>query len=294
MVAGQHAPISAPTIAACASAVEAAGFHKLYLTDHFFHGTPTFHSTSAFAVAAAATRTIPLGFCAYIAPLRHAIVAAKELAFLDGLCAGRLSAGLAAGSSRAEFEAFGIPFETRGRRLDEGIAAMKRLWMEDNVSFDGEYYQFKDVTLAPKPVTKPHPPIWIGSWTGPRAAARRIVDHADGWQASGLHATLEQGVEGWRRIEMMCDELGRDPASIGRALVNQIVRIGDTREQALEQVHPNHRMHDELIIAGTVAEVTDRLGAMFETCFEEVAIFMPVNALDQIQRLAEDVMPQLK
>jgi probable F420-dependent oxidoreductase len=293
MVAGTHEPIAASTIAQCASAVENAGFHKLYLTDHFFSSTPTFHSTSAFAVAAAATQHIPLGFCSYIAPLRHAIVAAKELAFLDGLCGGRLSPGLAAGSSRLEFEAFGIPFESRGKRLDESIVAIKRLWTEDHVSFDGEHFRFEDVTLTPKPIAQPHPSIWIGSWTGPRAAAKRIVEHADGWQASGLHATLDQGAEGWRRIEAMCDEMDRDPGTIGRALVNLIVRIGKTRDDALQDVHPNHRMHDDLIIAGTVSEVTDRLAAIYDTCFDEVAVFMPADALDQIQMLAEDVMPNL-
>ena len=293
MVAGTTDPISARQIADFSGRVESAGYHRLYLTDHIFHSTPSFQSTSAFAVAAASTQSIALGFGAYIVPFRHPIVAAKELAFLDGLCGGRLTAGLAAGSSRLEFDGFGLSFSSRGKRLDESIDAMKRLWTEDAVSFQGEFYQFENVSLTPKPVQAPHPPIWIGSWTGSRPAARRIVKHADGWQASGLHASLEQAVEGWRRVEDMCVEMGRDPASITRSMVNLVTRVDDSYAKALAGVMPSHRMHDELIVAGTESAVVDRLEAIFATGIEEVGLFMPLSALDQVDIIAERVMPQL-
>lgn len=293
LVAGVHDPISAAEIADIAKAIEAAGYHKLYLTDHFFHASATFHSTSAFAVIAAATQNIPLGFCAYIAPLRHAIVAAKELAFLDGLCGGRLEPGLAAGSSKAEFDAFGIPFNTRGKRLDECIEAMKRLWTEESASFEGEHFQFSDVRLTPKPVRKPHPPIWIGSWTGPRPAARRVVKHAHGWQASALHATLEQGIEGWKRLEAMCEEMGRDPATIRRSMVNLVVCVDETREKALAGLPSTHRMHDELIAAGPPEQVAEHIRGFYDAGFEEVAVWIPVHGHEQVQRVAEEVRPLL-
>ena len=293
MVAPSHAPVSAQQIAHFAARVESAGYFRLYLTDHIFHTTPTLHSTSAFAVVAASTRKIGLGFGSYIVPFRHPIIAAKELAFLDGLSDGRLVPGLAAGSSEREFAAFGMAFNTRGKRLDEGIEAMQRLWTQESASFDGEFYQFEDVSLTPKPVQTPHPPIWIGSWTGSRPAARRIVRHAAGWQASGLHGSLDTAVEGWRKLEDMCAEMGRDPTTIRRAMVNLVVRVGVDRTQALAGVMPSHRMHEELIVAGSESEITDRLLKIYDTGIEEVALFMPIAALDQVDVIAERVMPAL-
>ena len=161
MVASDHDPVSATAIGTFARAVETSGFSRLYLTDHIFHATPTFHSTSAFAVAAAATRNIPLGFCAYIVPFRHPIVAAKELAFLDGLCEGRLLAGLATGSSRAEMDALGVDFVSRGRRLDEALKAMLALWQNDEVSFEGEFGAPKDrATLTNRWLLGPFATTW--------------------------------------------------------------------------------------------------------------------------------------
>lgn len=293
MVAASHAPVSAAQIADFCERVEGAGFYRLYLTDHIFHSTATLHSTSAFSVAAASTQHIGLGFGSYIVPFRHPIIAAKELAFLDGLCSGRLVPGLAVGSSQAEFEAFGMAFNTRGKRFDEALDAIKRLWTEDVVSFRGEFYQFDKVSLTPKPLQAPHPPIWIGSWTGSRPAARRIVKHAAGWQASGLHASLDEATEGWRRLEDMCAEMGRDPATITRSLVNLVVRIGADRDSAFAGIAPSHRMHDELIIAGSASEISDRLLAIFATGIDEVSLFMPLDAFDQVDLIAERVMPQL-
>lgn len=293
MVAADYEPVSASQIADFSRRVESAGYHRLYLTDHIFHATPTFDSSSAFAVVAAATSTIALGFAAYIVPFRHPIVAAKELAVLDGLCGGRLTAGLAAGSSKAEFDAFGIAFNTRGKAFDEGLDAIKRLWTQDDVSFDGEFYQFDNVTVTPKPVHKPHPPIWIGSWTGSRPAARRIVKHAAGWQASALHGSLDQAVQGWQKVEEMCAEMGRDPATITRSLVNQVVRVGASRTQAIANIPPSHRMHEELIIAGPPNELRDRLRAIYATGIEEVSLFMPLDAVEQVDMIAERVLPEL-
>src|SRR6476646_10343007 len=128
-------------------------------------------STTNLAVLAAATEEIRLGFCAYVLPLRDPRWAAKELAELDRISGGRLIAGLAAGSNAAEFERFGIPFSERGDRLDEGSDALKRIWSGEKIDFDGRFHQFRNLRLDPPPAQRPHPPIWIGSWTGNRRSA---------------------------------------------------------------------------------------------------------------------------
>ena len=295
LVASDEEPVSARSLAQFATRVEAGGFHALYLTDHIAHAAPSFHSTSAFAVLAAATRELPLGFCSYILPYRHPIIAAKELAFLDGLCEGRLIAGLAVGSAEHELTALGVDFKTRGRLFDESLEAIRLLWSATGeASFKGEFFEFESVHLTPKPVQRPHPPIWFGSWTGPSRAAKRIVQHGAGWQSSGLHTSLQQVDQGWRNLQRVCAQAGRDPATIGRAHVNIVTRVAASRAQALAEISPKHRMHDELIVAGTASEVVEHLNAMFQIGIQELALLLPCNAPEQVDLIAAEVLPHFK
>ena len=166
LTSGTDRPISSNEILAFAKRAELLGYHGIYVTDHFFHDYPNFHSVSASAVLCAATENIRIGFSAYQVPLRHPIIVAKEFAMLDALSKGRLVSAFAAGSYAKEFEALGVPFNKRGKMLDEAICAIKKLWKEDNASFRGEFWSFENVTLVPKPVQKPGMPIWIASWSG--------------------------------------------------------------------------------------------------------------------------------
>ena len=168
---GSADPVSAKEIAEFSQLAEKLGYYAVYITDHYYITTPNLHSVGAAAVVAASTETVKIGFAAYQAPLRHPIAAAKELASLDILCNGRFICGLAAGSYEPEFKAFGIPFNRRGAMLEESVQAIKKLWTGDRVSFKGAFWSFENVTIHPKPIQKPHPPIWIATWTAvPRAA----------------------------------------------------------------------------------------------------------------------------
>ena len=109
------------------------------------------------------------------------------------------------------------------------------LWTDDVASFKGEFWSFDDVRIAAKPVQKPHPPIWLGTWTAAPRAARRVAKYAAGWQASGLHTPVAAVPEGWAHIEKACAEIGRNPGEIGKAYVNGIVHFGATPEEAWEK-----------------------------------------------------------
>ncbi|HAA92082.1 MAG TPA: LLM class F420-dependent oxidoreductase, partial [Rhodospirillaceae bacterium] len=163
LTSGTDRAISAGEITDFAQQAEALDYHAIYITDHYYHNHPNFHSVSAAAVLCAATRRVKLGFSAYQVPLRHPIAVAKKFTMLDALSEGRFIAALATGSYDKEFEAFGIPFNKRGRMMDEGIRAIKRLWTEDSVDFEGDFWSFENVSVKPKPVQKPHLPIWIAS-----------------------------------------------------------------------------------------------------------------------------------
>ena len=135
-----------------------------------------------------------------------------------------------------EFLAFGTSQKERVQRFEENIIAIKRLWTEDVVDMKGSHFELKGASAATKPVQKPHPPIWIATWTAAPRAARRVALHADGWQASGLHSAVDALPDGIGHIEKACAEIGRDPEEIGRAYVNTIVEFGATPDDGASAV----------------------------------------------------------
>ena len=132
------------------------------------------------AFVAARTRTIRLLTSVMVVPYRPAVHTAKALASIDVLSGGRLILGAGAGWMREEFEALGAPsFERRGAVTEEYLHAFVELWTEDHPEFAGNWVSFSGISFRPKPVQRPHPPIWMGGESGP--ALRRTARLADGW-----------------------------------------------------------------------------------------------------------------
>src|SRR5256885_13157825 len=129
------------------------------------------------------TTTARLGSSVFILGHRHPVVMAKMLTTIDALSQGRLIVGVGVGWWEEELTILGVPFHQRGRQADEILCVFKELWTSDNPRFEGEFYRFSDVGFAPKPVQKPHPPIWVGGDSP--GALRRVVELGDGWHASG-------------------------------------------------------------------------------------------------------------
>ncbi len=139
----------------------------------------------------AATKRIRVGTSVLVVPYRNPVLVAKQLATLDALSGGRVIVGCGVGWWPEEFQALAAPpFAERGAVTDEYLRLMKELWTRDDPQFKGRYYQVSDVTLYPKPVQKPHPPLWIAGHSP--AALRRAGEFGDGWHPIGLRppATL--------------------------------------------------------------------------------------------------------
>jgi probable F420-dependent oxidoreductase len=161
------------------------------------------------AFAAAAAPTMRLGTCILIVPQRNPLVLAKELATLDRLSGGRLELGLGIGWLREEFDALGVPWEQRGARTDEYVAAMRALWSGPHAEFHGRFVDFPPVTCSPRPVQE-RIPILVGGDTD--AAIRRAVRLADGYfPGEGDLDRLATLIE---RVRVAAEQAGRDPASI--------------------------------------------------------------------------------
>ncbi len=161
------------------------------------------------AFAAAAAPTMRLGTCILIVPQRNPLVLAKELATLDRLSGGRVELGLGVGWMKEEFDALGVPWERRGARNDEYIAAMKALWAGPAASFSGEFVNFESVTCSPRPV-QGSIPIIVGGDS--EAAIQRVARIADGYfPGEGDVHRLGQLI---RRVREATERAGRDPSSI--------------------------------------------------------------------------------
>jgi probable F420-dependent oxidoreductase len=162
---------------------------------------PYLEPVTVLAAAAVVTSRARLGASVFILGHRHPVLMAKMLTSIDALSNGRLICGVGVGWWKEEMEILGAPFHQRGRQADEIIRAFKELWTSDKPAFDGEFVRFRDIGFAPKPVQKPHPPIWVGGDSP--GAFRRVVTLGDGWHATSK--TPDQMREALDRLRKAAD-----------------------------------------------------------------------------------------
>ncbi len=167
---------------------------------------------------AGSTHRIKLGTHVLVVPYRNPVYAAKIVATLDYLSSGRVILGIGVGWLEEEFDVVGQPnFAQRGSVTNEYIRIFKELWSQDSPSFKGRYYEFPEVKFHPKPVQKPHPPIWVGGQTD--AAMRRAATIGDAWLPIGLRGSVGLGPEEMKekidQLKGMTKEAGRIPESVG-------------------------------------------------------------------------------
>jgi probable F420-dependent oxidoreductase len=173
---------------------------------------------TAVAFVAGKTSRLRLVTSVTVVPHRPAVLQAKMLATIDVLSKGRLTFGIGAGWMREEFEALGTPpFAERGAVTDEYLMACRELWSKDAPRFDGKYVKFANVLFEPKPVQKPHPPIWVGGESGP--ALRRTARLGDGWYPIGTNPqhrldSMKRFHTAVERLRRLTREAGRDPAQV--------------------------------------------------------------------------------
>ena len=205
-------------VKAFAQAAESLGFRALYLPEHvvFFadydsaypytpDGSPAWGPDTGiydplFIAAAAAQVTTTLRFVTgvMIVPQRPALLTAKELMTLDHFTEGRFELGIGVGWSHEEYAALGVPFEQRGKRLDEYIDAMRVVWTDDRATFHGEFVSFENAVMNPKPITPGGPKIIVGGDS--RAAMRRAAERGDGWYGWWVQDDIEPHVDEVRQV----------------------------------------------------------------------------------------------
>ena len=213
---------------------ESWGVDSLWFSDRIIGKGATLEPIVTIAALSGRKGMMKFGTNALIMPLRNPVIVAKELATLDFLSNGRLLlvAGLG-GEDPREYEACGVSKAERAPRTDEALQALNLLWTQEEATFHGKYYNFENISVEPKPVQKPGPPVWIGGRSD--AALRRTGRLGEGWLPSAI--TPQECRDGIDAIQVYAAESDRviEDDHYG---VSIICAIADTKEAALELAAP--------------------------------------------------------
>ncbi|HLQ34152.1 MAG TPA: LLM class flavin-dependent oxidoreductase [Chloroflexota bacterium] len=256
---------------------------------------PTLEPVDLLTFSAACTQRLRLGSAVLLTALRSPVHLAKSLSTLDNLSQGRLIVGVGLGAAPRIYPAFGAQAETRAARFSEGIRLMKALWTEDRVTFEGRFWQLQDAAMEPKPVQKPHPPVWFGG--GHPNALRRAVQLGDGFIGAGSSST-EAFAEQAQNLRGFLSEANRDPATFPIAK-RVYIHVDDSRDRAWQALEAwfalryGRTEYQHIAIYGPPDECAAKLRDV-SAAGAGLILFTPVaNELEQMERLAAEVVPKV-
>lgn len=220
------------------------GFDSAFLFDHFIPiysdpNGPCFEGWTLLSALAAQTKRIRLGLLVTGNTYRNPTILAKMAATVDHVSKGRLILGIGAGWFELEHKAYGIPFSTNGgraRRLGESLEVMKLLFTQEKSTYTGKYYQLKDAPFQPKAVQKPYPPILIGG-QGPKLILPVIARHANIWHMRLREVTPEQIKKLSATFDTTCQQVGRNPAEVEKAISLRSEQLSGPTEELRRQIH---------------------------------------------------------
>ena len=255
-----------------------AGFDHFWAMDHLAtigqigDDRPIFDGWEMLAAMAVATTRPRLGLLVTGITYRNPALLAKIATTVDHLSGGRLEFGIGAAWAANEHEMYGISgLDHRVGLLSEGLQIIKSLWTQERTDFEGRYHTMRNAVANPKPVQKPHPPIWIGA-SGP-ATLRLTARHADVWNAAG--GSIEAAIELSGRLDAACAEIDRDPNEIRRSV--------------------------QLPGGADPAELLDRLNRYHEAGFTELIVMLSGGSMPTVKdpvevaaMVAEKVLPELR
>ncbi|TMJ89678.1 MAG: TIGR03619 family F420-dependent LLM class oxidoreductase [Alphaproteobacteria bacterium] len=274
--------------------VEELGYDSLWVWDHILLGVePHFPILDALTtLTAISART------SRILPLRNPVALAKQLSSMDQFSGGRLIMGMASGWYKREFDAMGIPFNKRGKLMDENLEILKRLWTEKMV--DGKYtaHDISAAVMSPKPA-QPRIPILIGGYVD--KVLQRAATAGDGWLT--YFYSPESFAKSWAKIRNFANEGGKDPEKLLNASQLPIM-IGPSKSAVRDEMmdwlnkewdFPAHSdCSRESAIMGSIDECVEQLKAHVAVGVQKI-IFVPYKyRMDQVETIARDIIPRIK
>jgi probable F420-dependent oxidoreductase len=272
---------------------EQLGYDSAWVSDHVVvpranirnFGETIFDPLVTLGVLAGATSRVSLGTTVLIVPYRNAVVTAKMVSSLDALSGGRVVLGVGAGWVAAESAMLAVPFKERGAMTDEYLDAMRELWTSATPSFAGKYTQFDDLVFEPKPVQKPHPPIWVGGHT--KAALRRTARVGAAWHP--INRPPDELRAGMAEIARLCREQKR--ADVPALTLRNDVTILRAGQGAPASTHAGR------VLAGEPAALVEQIQELAECGVQHLVLeFLAPDGREldaQMALFAERVRPHV-
>jgi len=284
-------PIEVTAVRQVAQRAEALGFRDLWVTNNTLDHAGCFDSLTLLTYAAALTSTIRVGVSVLVLPVYNPIHVAHQVATLDYLSGGRAVLGVGLGREQ-HYAEFQIPRERRVRRFLESVELMKALWTQPKVTYQGQIFQLQDGVMGPKPVQKPHPPVWLGG--GHPDALRRAAAIADGWMGAGgsTSAAFAQSVP---LVRAGLEKAGRDPASfpISKRVFMSVHERPEVAQAEVRRwfsvVYRNPDLTTTGGVYGTPGQVRERLEELVAMGANHLLLNPVTRYTDQVEALAEVV-----
>lgn len=286
--------------------VDRGGFDWISVWDHLYPAVigesrgSCFEGVASMTALAAATRNVTVGCLVFCVLYRNPGVLAKAAVTVDHVSGGRMELGLGIGWHQTECQAFALPFPSLRERLDrlaESAVLIKRLWSEDEVTFEGRYYRLDRARCDPKPMNA-RPRIWIGG-TGEQRMLRIVAQHADGWNAPFLAPDAYAGKKAV--LDRWCEHERRDPADILRSVNLGLAIAADERDVPrlraglAEQFGAMLPFVEPGILLGTPDQIVERVAAYRDAGVQRLVLALraPFDA-DGLALFRERVMPQFQ
>lgn len=304
---GVHIPVmgfnsNQPTkeqIISLAQYAETLGYDSLSINDHIVFHTSWLDAISTLSAVAASTTHILVGTSILNIVVRNPVVCAKALAAIDILSSGRLFAGVGPGSYRGDYEACGIDFNERWSRFSEALQMIvMMLTSSDNnngndmlFAYKGRYYTLKDALLTPKPVQKPHPPIYVGSW-GSDVGLKRLAKYSNGWMASAYNITPAKFKEKWNFLLAYRKSLGKEEDELfDNSVVSMFGYIHDDKDKVHKVVReilaPALRRPaedlEQMLLFGSIDECLRKVRNLVDAGVKRVHFWPVLDYEDQIR-----------
>lgn len=273
---------------------EALGFHSAWVVEQVLGRIASLEPVELLTWAAAVTQRLRLGAAVLLTALRSPVHTAKSLATLDHLSGGRLIVGVGLGAWRRAYPAFGITADRRAARFAESIRVMKALWTEPRVDFAGEFWRLENAAMEPKPLQRPHPPIWFGAHHP--NALRRAVELGDGFMGAGSASTAAFAEE-VKRLRDLLAGAGRDPEAfpVGKRVY---IAIDSDRERAGRRLaewfgafYGRAEMAGEVAVWGDVATCAEGLARVVDAGARLLLLNPVFDDRQHLEAFAADLAP---
>jgi probable F420-dependent oxidoreductase len=275
---------------------EALGVQSAWVVEQILGSIRSLEPVALLTYAAACTERLRLGSAVLLTALRSPVHLAKSLATLDHLSGGRLTVGVGLGGNPRIYGAFGLQATRRAARFAEGLRLMKRLWTEERVTFEGEFFKLQNASMEPKPLQKPHPPLWFGGHHP--NALRRAVELGDGFIGAGSVSTATFLGE-VKLLQSLLEAAGRDPATfpLGKrvyiAVDHDRARAGRRLAEWFGAFYGKPELAAEVSVWGDPGECVDRLAEITAAGVGFLMLNPVFDESEHLEQFASRIAPKL-